>query len=564
MSHDLSRIASVGSPIARPTQSCNGLKGQGTFRSRRRLRAVAAGKSRLLGASLLALAVVASVGGDATTAPRDGPLPAGLLDLVQDALWLTGDYSGTIEGRATAKDIHDALKAFRAREGLTANGEAGRRDIEKLQARARTARVALGLEPVIDAVHNIVLMVPRALLPQASRVEKGRRFVSADGKAMLATFARPGGRPALAKLRDELAAGQNGKTAALTADGLLLAAEEAGTTMLVRASENAGMVKGVIFSYPAEHAERYERVARYVLASFDPTPQLPRLPSSPPVAASEQPVALHGPSSTLARSGGDGASIGVESGRVAAQLSVATASNDASEESSRPTLAVTVDGQKVVSLDLKKEAVGWTSASVEIATLDTKAALPAVVTVISADPAGCCSEVRIATVAENGWRVLAAGPFRGVPHLAEDPERQGAQVLIGESAAFHDAFGAPDSATAPLTILRLDGEWLADVTRDAAFRPFHAAQLAINLASAKASAFRSNSVWPGIIASARLIGEGDEAAELMEKQHDPSTREGREICSLAVTVKDCPPEQIRIRTLAAALDEFLAQAGFGL
>src|SRR5215470_358907 len=115
----------------------------------------------------LGLAFLTSAGGPVAAAPPERGLAPGLLDLVQDALWLTGDYSGPIEGRASPKDIREALRAFRAREGLITSGDTGRRDIEKLQARARAARTALGLEPVIDAVHNIVLTVPRALLPHA-------------------------------------------------------------------------------------------------------------------------------------------------------------------------------------------------------------------------------------------------------------------------------------------------------------------------------------------------------------------------------------------------------------
>jgi hypothetical protein len=508
------------------------------------------------------LALLATCGPGAA-GPRERTLAPALLDLVQDALWLTGDYSGPINNRASAKDINEALKAFRAREGLAA-GEGGHREIEKLKARARAVRATLGLEPVIDAVHNIVMMVPRALLPHASRADKGRRFVSADGKAMLATFARPGGRPALAKLRDELAAGQSGRSSALTADGLLLASEEAGTTLLVRASENAGMVKGVIFSYPASHADRYERVARYVLASFDPTPQLPRSAPLPAPAADEPTGSVRSPTSASLRNGEEPNSASIVRGSIVARMSLARP-DDLSADTLRPVLEIKADGQTVTLIDARRTAEDWTSASIEIATLDPKATHPAVMFVVSADAGGCCTEASIAVATENGsWRVLEAGPFRGVPRLVDDPERPGGQVLVGELAAFHGTFGPPETATAPLTILRLEGEWLTDVTHDAAFRPMHAAQLSSNLASAKAAAFRSNGVWPGIVGSARLIGEGDEAAALMEKYHDPTAYEGRQLCTTGAPITACSPGEIRIRPLATAIDELLAEAGFGL
>src|SRR5215470_5395437 len=112
----LAKPAAVRNPI--------GLQGRGLMGSGATLRVI------LSGLALLATS------GPLAAGPRERTLAPALLDLVQDALWLTGDYSGSINNRASTKDINEALKAFRAREGLAA-GEGGHREIEKLKARAR-------------------------------------------------------------------------------------------------------------------------------------------------------------------------------------------------------------------------------------------------------------------------------------------------------------------------------------------------------------------------------------------------------------------------------------------
>jgi hypothetical protein len=405
--------------------------------------------------------------------------------------------------------------------------------------------------------------VPRALLPQTSRGNDGRRFASEDGRAVLTTFARPGGRPALAQIRDELVAGYPGDPVALTADSLSFTGKNHDTVAHVRAVEIAGMVKGVRLTYPLAQSERYGRVARYALAAIDPRPQLPQRPAAPSIAALERLIPARGQAAVALRAGEAPSGRFAIHERVSARLSLNKHPEDPAKEPPQPMLEVKADDKVVASIATGGAGATWTSALAEIAPLDPKAALPAVVFAVAAGSDGCCTNVRIAVHAENGWRTLEAGPFRGVPRLVDDPERPGGRVLLGELSAFHDAFGPSEIATAPITILRLDGEWLNDVTRDPAFRPLHAVQLATSLAEAKAGAFRANSVWPGIVASARLIGEGDEASALMEAHHDPTAPQGRQVCMARTAVASCPSDRVRLRPLAAAIDSLLTEAGFG-
>src|SRR5262245_12241722 len=497
---------------------------------------------------------------DAAAVARDPSPPD--VEALRFALWLTGDYDGSFEGKPVRKDLQEPLKAFRSRSGLATSGEPGPADAAALKAAARATVATLGLEPAIDAVHNMVLQVPRALLPRSDRTDEGRRFQSEDGQAVLTTFARPGGRPALAKLRDELVAGYPGDPAALSTEALVFTGKNQDTVVHVRAFELAGMVKGIRFTYPAAQAARYARVARYVLAAVDPRPQLPQRPAAPSIASLERLIPPRGPSSVALKAGEAPEGRIAAHERVSARLSLTKHPEDPARSPPHPVLEVKVDDKVVASIHTPG-ADGWTSASADIAPLDPKAALPAAVFAVSSGSDGCCTDVRIAVAAESGWRTLEAGPFRGVPRLADDPERPGGRVLVGELSAFHDAFGPSEVATAPITILRLDGEWLNDVTRDPAFRPFHAVQLAASLAEAKAGAFRANSVWPGIIASARLIGEGDEASALMEAHHDPTAPQGRQVCMARALVAICPSDRVRLRPLATAIDSLLSEAGFG-
>jgi hypothetical protein len=484
------------------------------------------------------------------------------LEALRFALWLSGDYDGSFEGKPARKELQEPLKAFRSRSGLAPGGDPGPADIAALKTAARSAIATLGLEPAIDAVHNIVLQVPRALLPQSDRTDEGRRFQSQDGQAMLTTFARPGGRPALAKLRDELVAGYPGDPATLTVDTLAFTGKSQDTVVHVRAFELAGIVKGIRFTYPAAQAARYARVARYMLAAVDPRPQLPQRPAAPSIAVLQRLVPERGPSSIALTTGDAPEGRIAAHERVSARLSLTKHPEDPAGSPPHPVLEVKTD-DKVVALVHVPGADGWTSATADIAPLDPKAALPAVVFALSSGSDGCCTDVRIAVAADSGWRTLEVGPFRGIPRLADDPERPGGRVLVGELSAFHDAFGPSEIATAPITILRLDGEWLNDVTRDPVFRPFHTVQLAATLAEAKAGAFRANSVWPGIVASARLTGEGDEAGALMAAHHDPTALQGRQICTSRTPVAICPSDRVKLRPLAAAIDSLLMEAGFG-
>jgi hypothetical protein len=501
---------------------------------------------------------------NAVTVARERPstLPPPDPEILRLALWLTGDYDGVFDGKPTRKDLTEPLKVFRARAGLPAGGDPTAADVAALRAAAAQAATSLGLEPAIDAANNIVLQVPRTLLPNTGRGQDGRHFASEDGQAVLTTFAKPGGRPVLGQLRDELLASHPGDPAALTADSLSFTGKNRETVVHVRAFEIAGMVKGIRFTYPTAQAPRYARAARYMLAAVDPRPQLPQRPAALSVAALERLASPRGEASAVLKPG-EALTAQATRGRVSARLSLTKHPEDPAREPPQPMLEVKADDTTVASVQVASIARTWTSAVAEVAPLDPKAALPAVVFAVSADVDGCCTEVRIAIAAENGWRTLEAGPFRGVPRLLADPERPGGQVLAGELSAFHDAFGPSEIATAPLTILRLDGEWLNDVTRDAAFRPLHALQLAASLAEAKAGAFRANSVWPGIIGSARLTGEGDEAAALMEAHHDPAATQGREICVSRMMGAVCPADRIRTRPLAAAIDSLLSEAGFG-
>ena len=515
-------------------------------------------------ALFVGLALALSLNAVAVARERPPTLPPPDPEILRLALWLTGDYDGMFDGKPTRKDLTEPLKAFRARAGLPAGGEPTAADVAALRTAAAQAATALGLKPAIDATHNIILQVPRALLTKTGRGQDGSRyFASEDGQAVLTTFAKPGGRPVLGQLRDELLASHPGDPAALTADTLSFTGKNRETVVHVRAFEIAGMVKGIRFTYPTAQAPRYARVARYMLAAVDPRPQLPQRPAALSVAALDRLASPRGAASAILKPG-EAPSAQVTRGRVSARLSLTKHPEGPAREPPQPMLEVKADDTTVASVHIASIARPWTSAVVEVAPLDPKAALPAVVfAVSSADVDGCCTEVRIAIAAENGWRTLEAGPFRGVPRLLDDPEQPGGQVLVGELSAFHDAFGPSEIATAPLTILRLDGEWLNDVTRDPAFRPLHALQLAASLAEAKAGAFRANSVWPGIIASARLTGEGDEAAALMEAHHDPAATQGREICVARMMGAVCPADRIRTRPLAAAIDSLLSEAGFG-
>src|SRR5262249_34351261 len=209
------------------------------------------------------------------------------------------------------------------------------------------------------------------------------------------------------------------------ADTLSFVGKNGETVVHVRAFEIAGMVKGVRFSYPTAQADRYARVARYIVAAIDPRPQMPRRPAAPSIAALERFAPARGPTSTALKAGEAPVGRMAAHGRVSARLSLNKHPEDPAREPPRPMLEVKVDDTVVTAVHAGGVDTAWTSASAEIAPLDPKATFPAVMLAVSARSDGCCTEVRIAVAAESGWRMLEAGPFRGIPRLTDDPERPG-------------------------------------------------------------------------------------------------------------------------------------------
>jgi Putative peptidoglycan binding domain len=477
----------------------------------------------------------------------------------QRTLILAGDAEVTLSGRLDAP-TQAALRRFQTGAGLAASGL-----LDEVTANALTGTYAkqdarLGLSIWVEPDTGFLVPVPHSALPAREATDLGERFAAADGTVTLETAVYPGKRTSLAQFRADISKGKTATFARLDQGGLFLVLRDGERVETWRAVTINGQIAAAMLAHPVTAAETWRGYARLL----DQTVGTAGAQAVPTAAAPVEGIAaLPGEEAGLTVAAQPADTATARRGSVSAILRLARDPLDARGRPGRPVVDIVVEETKVLTFDIEDRAEDWTQARIRIAELDGKADRPEVMLSVVASPDECCTLTFIfAGEAGGRWRMVESGPFLSMPRLFADPARAGTLVIGGELSAFHRAFGATRGSQAPLSLHRLADGAFVDATREPPLAALQRRHLDDLFGRSRTLGFRPNGIWPGLVASARVAGEGDAVTALMRRLHDRNDLTGRVICRERLPVEQCPPADRVTRSFPDALEAFLREAGF--
>ena len=231
-----------------------------------------------------------------------------------------------------------------------------------------------------------------------------------------------------------------------------------------------------------------------------------------------------------------------------------------------PVVSVSVDGKKMIKSEGGESFPDNPVFLVQIVEMDLSNPHPEIVFSTYTGGAHCCSDTRVLTSAKDGksWREIELGPFDGGPLGAGDLDGDGRYELATRDNAFLYSFGCYACSTAPLLVLALEGGKLENVSGKPAFRPNQVDSLARIVEWADEDGDR-NGFLAGYVGQKILLGEGEQAWQLMTKYYDRKSEWGLESCSVKLDDKDeCPKGKAVKRTYPEALKIFLKENDYEL
>jgi hypothetical protein len=516
---------------------------------------------RLVSAMLILAVLIGVSPAEAQRArPPAAPDPA-LVAAVQQALILDGETEPTLSGRLDPPTLA-ALRRFQTKSGIAASGALDPATLVALRAVHARAEVDLAISLQVDAETGFAVPVPLGRLPKREDTDTGARFVSTDGTVTLETAIFPGRNASLANVQRDISAGKTVVSARADTRGLLLVLRDGETVETWRALMAGGRVAAVMLSHPVGASDVW-RTYKRLLDLRTEVATATRVPAPAWGHSVPVPVARGIVQASLTATAKPQDTATATSGPVVATLSLVADPLDARGRPGRPVVEIRVEGQSALRFDIEDRAEDWTLATVSLVELDAGNRTPEVVlTVVDSDD-GCCTLGFVFSANATGtWAARDAGPWLDAPRFLADPVRAGGFVIAGELAAFHQAFGAKAGARAPLSVLRFfDGAFI-DATREAGFAAIEREQLIDLWGTARSAGFRPNGIWPGLVAAARIAGQGDAMTALMTRLHDRAETSGRTICRQRLPVEQCPPSDRVTRSFPDALEAFLREAGF--
>ena len=402
---------------------------------------------------------------------------------IQEALVWTGDYDGPLNGSLGGATLN-AVKAFQAREGRPAKGRLGSGDAKRLAELSAAAKRAAGWSVAPDSVSNVVLWLPRALLPVASRNAEGRSFASADGTIRLSVF-RSGTDVAAMHAAARRKTGREIERDVLEKGRSIVAGREGDSGFFDFATAGAKGAKGFRLSYPLTEAPRLRPIAMAIANGFIAEP------NAPAGKAGTRAV----PSFIGAFRFDDEArpypygSIDVEtretmiaSGSVAVDLIATDPPPPPGAKPQKrkrrldfdapfvPKLTILVEGAPV--LELADPAWVTHFSDVRLVELDPANSFQEVLFTTFTGGAHCCTELTIFSArADGSWARIGGGSFDGAPDFPRDLDGDGRFELVNTDNRFIGTFDCYACSYAPDQIRRLDGETLSDVSAEARFLP---------------------------------------------------------------------------------------------
>ena len=197
----------------------------------------------------------------------------------------------------------------------------------------------------------------------------------------------------------------------------------------------------------------------------------------------------------------------------------------------------------------------------------TKDGEPQIIVTQFSGGAHCCTSTWIMSRASGAasWAMIEGDTLDGDGYWVEDLEGDGALELMSVDNSFLYAFDSYAGSFAPITISRLEGGKIEDVTDQPQFKPRLAQDLAGIEFQAKSNPdlWRSNGFLVGWLASKMRLGQGDEAWAKFMANYDKKSGFGPQICTTGQKIDDCPADKMRPQPIPEAVAEFLNDKSYG-
>ncbi|MGE3530115.1 MAG: hypothetical protein AB7G54_11865 [Methyloceanibacter sp.] len=254
----------------------------------------------------------------------------------------------------------------------------------------------------------------------------------------------------------------------------------------------------------------------------------------------------------------------VAQGTIKAVLSYTEDASDDEEIMRTPVVTVFAGDRQVAKLEAESSGFADPPVSVQIAELDPGNPYPEIVVSFYTGGAHCCSDTRVVTSSPDGsiWTTVELGQFDGGPLLATDVDGDGRYEFMIRDNAFLYAFACYACSEAPLNLLAIDNGAIKDVTREARFRPAHAATLKSMIENVPEEGNDVNGFLAGYVGEKILLGEGKQAFELMLAHYDRESDWGLETCDKPLNDDgECPGKVLRL-TFPQALERMLNENGY--
>lgn len=457
------------------------------------------------------------------------PTPENIM-AIQDALVWTSDYQGPLEGGLTTATL-DALRAFQTRENSPAKGRVIAADVKKLASAADAAKKEAGWSLAIDGTNDVVLWLPRALMPVERRTPGGRGFAGADGKIALSVFTSA---DALSAVHAKGKAAERIVEDTLDRQRSIVIGTERDREFFGFAAPARKGSKGFRLTYPASDAPRLRPIAYAIANGFVAEPGAPLAKKSRRIVPSfigafrfddvERPypygvIDVENRTVTIA---GESFVANLTAGEAPPPPGGRPSKRKRRPESDAaflPQLSIYAEGRPL----FEASDPAWVThfADIRIIELDPSNALPEVMMTSYTGGAHCCTLLTIFSAqSDGGWLRIDGGSFDGAPDFPQDLDGDGRFELVNTDNAFLKAFDCYECSYAPEEIRRLENGRLTDVSTNETFKDRHRARLGEMWKHGwEDGAAASEGFLAGFVATAQRTGDSADAWTFLDKNY---------------------------------------------
>jgi len=253
----------------------------------------------------------------------------------------------------------------------------------------------------------------------------------------------------------------------------------------------------------------------------------------------------------------------ISQGAVKAVLSYTEEKTEDGDTMRAPVVVVFANDKEIAKLE-GDAGFGSPPVSVQIAEIDPGNSQPEVVVSFYTGGAHCCSDTSVITANKDAtaWQQVDVGEFDGGPMLATDLNGDGRYEFRTRDNAFLYAFACYACSEAPLELLTVETGAVKTITTEPAFKPAHAAYLKTMIANVPEEDV--NGFLAGYVGEKILLGESEQAWNLMLSYHDKASDWGLESCDQPLNDDgECPGQEIKL-TFPDALERMLKENGYNV